>query len=279
MSEDFLAEVQTEDIKITNDDDLMGLLGGQENETPAESLPEENSEEETTEEEEASEEEEATEEVEEPTEGEEEQEEEKEPEKDLKDVPFHEHPRWKKREEDWNKRMEEQKQEFEKKIQEAIPAPKQEEEQEDIDPMFSRLFGEDQEAYKAYQEFRQKEKQEAYEYTKAQFTAEREQQATQEKQWTDWVDGEVNKLTASGKTFDKNELLKVALDFKPTDDKGQISLEKAYTILKNIPKKNNDVVAKKKKVASRSTSSTTGNTKISSTPSTKDVRNRDWHDF
>ena len=271
MSGDFLATVNQEGEKLED------LFGDKESDTPTDSQPETNDEKEEEVDTPQDETEESVESQNEETSEEETSQEEES--KKEESVPFHEHPRWKQREEDWNKRLEAQREEFEQKLQkqvEDIKQSSQSEKPQTIDPNFARLFGEDQEAYAAYTAMREKEKQEALDFAREQLQAEQKQKQDQENQWNTWVNSEIDKLKADGKEFDKNKLLKVALDYKPTDDKGRISLEKAYMILDNMPKPADKAVAKKKKVASKTSSRASGDTNIKSIPSSKDLRNKDW---
>ena len=72
-----------------------------------------------------------------------------------------------------------------------------------------------------------------------------------QKKEDEWVDKEIKKLEEEGLKFDRNELLKTALDYLPSDENGNISFQKAYNIMKatkpvSAPSK---VVEEKKKVA------------------------------
>lgn len=81
-----------------------------------------------------------------------------------------------------------------------------------------------------------------------------QERQAQEARWNNYVSEELGKLEAEGKKFDKNELLKAALDYQPTDAQGNISLPKAYEILQMKKQmESQEKTAPKKAVAALST--------------------------
>jgi len=102
---------------------------------------------------------------------------------------------------------------------------------EPIPDWFTESFGENPELwgkYRTYEEQRYAAIQQAAERrTQETLKAEREEA----NKWEGWVKGRLDKLAASGLEFDRNRLLKVALDYAPSDDDGNIDFEKAYKLM------------------------------------------------
>jgi hypothetical protein len=129
-----------------------------------------------------------------------------------KDVPFHEHPRWKEREENWNKRLAE----IERKAQERIAEvegklPKAESVKSET--KLPSWWGGDEEQYKAFQE----DQRQLLVAEKAKEASERENQEKQQaqlvKEATEEFNSTISKLeTESGDKIDPNKFLKFVMD-------------------------------------------------------------------
>ena len=124
------------------------------------------------------------------------------------------------------------------------------EEPKSVPILFLWVFGDDENTQELWDDY-QKEQKSARAEIKAEILKEQEaktsNQGKETEKWNAWIDSEVENLKADGKIFDKNELMKVALEFKPTDDKGNISLEKSYEILQKMKVKDTAKSDAKKK--------------------------------
>lgn len=170
--------------------------------------------------------------------------EEKEPEKetpsptedkkeDEKELPFHEHPRWK-RMADENKLLREEVSQFKEQLDEYGDKIIERDSTTTIPKWFSVLYGENLEAYEAYQEHTKEERN----AIKTEIIREQEESRRLEedkrKHWNDWISDSVKELKDEGATFDENELIKTALDYMPSDEHGNVSLRKALKILQGM---------------------------------------------
>jgi len=201
---------------------------------------------------------------------------------DDKNVPFHKHPRF--------QQLIKENKELKEKVdnivntqgsQDTSQQTEEEEEVKEIPAWFKKLAGDDEEAKEAYKLFKQEYDKPTREKIREEVKQEQEQQSQQEQEeqrkWDEWVQSEVESLRAEGKEFDKNELMKVALDYRPEDEEGNISLEKAYDILEMKKlKEQKDNTQPKKDVASKTGSDNRGSETGTPRPSAEDIRRKDW---
>jgi len=203
---------------------------------------------------------------------------------DSKKTPFHDHPRWKLRETEWDTRFNDQEsrhQEDMKQLREDITkAPKAPAESAPI----PTWFGGDQAQWDAYQADRAGEIKAAEDRVLESVNGKRtaEQKAVQEA--TDYMKSEVvsietNKnLNPSGKKVDSNKLLKIVMDNELIDSKGRWNY-KAGMIIMNAqsgikPAQSSD---DKKKIAGATTSDSKGEDKPKAFKTTKDFKmNKPW---
>lgn len=200
------------------------------------------------------------------------------PEIKEEDTPFHK--RWEKREEKLNTEWEEKFESYKRSLESTIEE-KTRKDDTTIPDWFSELYGDNQIAWEKYE----KHEQERAEAIKRQVIEEQEQarkkEAEESTKWERWVDDEVKKLSDEGLTFDKNELIKTVIDYRPTDDKGNYDLRKAYDILEM--KKAKDTVADKEKSDARKAIADTTTKTTRGEPAKKDymtpseLRNKSWN--
>lgn len=157
---------------------------------------------------------------------------------DEKPLPFHQHPRWIAMQQQ-NKEL----LEFRDKVTpllDELGKPKQPSETDDAMPdWFVELFGENQAAWKKYRTYNDAQRKQLREEIRAEFQQQAQASASENAKYDKWVASELTTLeayVADNKLpkFERNELLKVALDYKPTDDEGRISFIKAYEILQAV---------------------------------------------
>jgi hypothetical protein len=226
---------------------------GKEEETPPESSPENNQEKDKPEEGEVQD---------------------KAPNTPVKEVPFHENPRWQQRErelEELRAFKEEAEAKFQSLEKNITPS------EVSIPRWFSTLYGENTEAWEAYQEHegesREQLKREVIESQKQeQYAAQQEEQ-----KWLNWVEDGVQSLKSEGKVFDKNELLKAVLDYGFTDESGNYDFRKAYNYLEATKgTRPSPQTEAKKKIADISSSGKGGESTQKDYLSQKDLRHKSW---
>ena len=141
-----------------------------------------------------------------------------------KQVPFHEDPRWQEMHAK-AKRVDE----LEAQIAElnAFRDETKEKFSKDGEKIPS-WFGGDLDAWNAYKADLAEERKSIKEELRAEQIAEKEQAEAQQQHWNNWVDENLTKLEASGKKFDRNELIKVMLETRPTDQNGNFDFEAGY---------------------------------------------------
>ncbi|MCR4278114.1 MAG: hypothetical protein NUV85_03850 [Candidatus Berkelbacteria bacterium] len=143
---------------------------------------------------------------------------------------FHKHPRWIA----LNQELDELR-EFREKAAPLLDRlgdePSKTEETSKIPEWFVELFGENEGSWKKYRDYdveqRKQLRTEIFNEIRSVETHKKEE----EKKWDKWVDTEVQKLEDEGLKFNRNELLKIAVDYAPTGSDGNVSLRKAYQIL------------------------------------------------
>lgn len=170
-------------------------------------------------------------------------------------LPFHKHPRWKQREDEWSKTLTETKADYEERIsqlEEKFSPLLKPNEKISVPAFFAKVYGDDPELYKewlAEEDARtQKIKDETIaEYEHRQVEA-RQKVEAETKRWTDWVDTSIKTLKDKGEEFDENELKAIAIKYKPTDEMGNIDFGLALELLKER-KTDEKVEADKKSTA------------------------------
>jgi len=183
-----------------------------------------------------------------------------------KGKPFHEHPRWKKRETEWEDRFNDQEtrhQDDVKKLREEFGGNKKTESKP-----IPEWFGGDQKQWDGYQtdlskQFEEVEKR-ALEKVKGETTADTKavEDATQYMKSELAIIEADEDLNPSGKKVDPNKLLKVVMDNELVDSKGRWNYKAGIKIMnaksnnKPAPKKDN-----KKKIAGATTSESKGESK------------------
>ena len=173
-----------------------------------------------------------------------------------KEVPFHEHPRWIAHQ----KELEELrafKEEVTPKLEELTTRTP--DTTTTVPDWFKELYGDNVQAYQKLQAHEQQTYQEIEQRVLNAQEARKQQELQELAKWNGWVENEVNRLKSEGKSFERNELLKVMLDYRPSDDKGNFDFTKGYGIYEALKAK--EVAPKseaRKKLGDMASTSTKG---------------------
>lgn len=200
---------------------------------------------------------------------------------DEKPVPFHKHPRWQQREEEM-KELRDQIKVYEDQIQPLLDAKENAQPQEvELPEWWKTAMGTDEISRLAYQQ-KLADDVKREEAILAKITETQQKQAQEEidaqKYWDDHTEKEMEILKAEGLSFDKNELLKVAVEYQPTGEDGLISLRKAHEIM-TLSKQNakTEKVEEKKKIVANTNSGTNGTSEeLATTPNPNTLRGRSF---
>lgn len=222
------------------------------------------------------------------SEGEKKEEKSSEDTQDAKDEPFHK--RWEQQrnklkrefEEELDSKLQEQSQQFEERLKAYRPT----DQSQQVPNWVKKIYGDSPDGVEFYKDYLVEEEAKTLRL-KQQIFAE-SQQAVQLKQkeeekWQGWVSDQLERLTDDGKTFDRNKLLKVASDYKPTDDEGNIDFLKAYELYQKFEASevNSEKSDARKRLAGATISSAPNTTettkKTYETPET--LRNKSWYDL
>ena len=170
---------------------------------------------------------------------------------DEKNLPFHEHPRWKEREKELKELRERDEttakeladlKAFKEKTEKTF-APQETK----IPDWFRELYGDNEIAYQKYQEHEQSKEQEIEQRILAKQQEEVQKTAQETAKWSKWVEDNITKLEEDGAKFDRNKLIKTMLDYRPTDEAGNFDFQKGYKIYEALnPEEKPDIEARKK---------------------------------
>ena len=197
-------------------------------------------------------------------------------------LPFHKHPRWKELQEELRTK-DDRIGELEKKFEEVSPRLKEiEEKEQPIPSWFAESFGDNKELWGKYQSYDQERREEIKQEIYADQAKAQKEQTESVQKWNNWVEDQVSELAGEGLTFDRNELLNTMMEYKPTDEAGNLDFHKGYEILTKV--KAAEVAEKsvktdaKKKVASQTMEEGRGEGKPKDYMTPKDLRGKDWTD-
>lgn len=154
-----------------------------------------------------------------------------------KDLPFHEHPRWKQRETEWNDRFNDQETRHQQDLQGLREefAPKKTEDA--TSTAIPSWFGGDQASWDAYRAERDRELKETEDRAFNRFTQTSETQNKKVQEATDFLKSEVTAiesdkdLNPTGSKIDPNKLLKFTLDNDLVDSQGRWNYRAAFKLM------------------------------------------------
>lgn len=195
-------------------------------------------------------------------------------------VPFHEHPRWKQREEEWDNRFNEQEQRHQddmKQLREELTGNKADDLSNEEPPSW---FGGTKEQWAQFQDWN---KEQVKSVQKGETTAQQKAVAdatTYFKSELSSIEGDKT-LNPDGKKIDPNALLKTVIDNDLVDSKGRWNYRAGWRLLRQqsggpAPKPKTNT-AEKKKIAGATTSEPSGEAKPKTFKTTDDFkRNPPW---
>lgn len=200
-----------------------------------------------------------------------------------KDVPFHDHPRWKQREEEWQNRFNTQEKRHQddiKSVREEFVSARKDNRENDQIPAW---FGGSQEQWNAYRTDRDSElklaEERAYERVNAAKTAE----TKAIEQATAYMQSEVafiendKTINSQGMKIDPNKLLKIVMDNDLVDSQGRWNYRAGWRMLQSQGNPSASKPGDRKTIAGATTSDSKGETKPQPFKTTADFKkNRPW---
>jgi len=189
--------------------------------------------------------------------------------KDGADAGFADHPRWKEREEDWNKRFNEQEKRHVEEIDNLrtefdgkIGASKSQSASDGELPPIPTWFGGDEDQWRDYLKHEDDRVNKAKEAAVSAVTSKQAEEQKSIEDATKYFNDTVTEIEADkslnpkGEKIDRNKLLKFTLDNDLTDSKGRWNYKVAFELMKNRSTKGSptDDKSDRKKIAGATTS-------------------------
>lgn len=171
----------------------------------------------------------------------------------VEPIPFHQDARWIKREEELKELRE--RDELRGKELQDLKAFREEAEKRFtpnktlIPDWFKELYGENDVAWQKYSEREVQREQEITQRILGEQQKAQKQQAEEVSRWNHWVDDEVGKLQKEGQTFDRNRLIKTMLDYRPTDEDGNLDFKAGMKIYQALEEKETPSLDARKELA------------------------------
>lgn len=203
---------------------------------------------------------------------------------DDSNLPFHKHPRWKEMH-DENARLKEEISSIRDDVQTRFSTLEKEKETVNVPSWFSKLYGENQEAWEAYQEHITAER----ELIKSDLMREREEEhataTAEQKRWETWVANglekieEKNNVDLHSKTEEakRKDFLKFTYEYLPTDSDGSVDFEKSWELYNKLNTNESSEKARARKaIASKTTSDDRAETKPSDILTPSQIRAMGW---
>lgn len=175
-------------------------------------------------------------------------------------LPFNKDPRW----QDLIRERDEAREEA-SRLRSATPEPVAQvtlqATQASVPKPFVELFGENEDAWNKWQELSRLERETLKNELVQDQVRAQEAQKSETDRWNKWVEKSVEGLerTHGAKlqkdSSDFNELMKITLEYKPSDDHGNISFEKGYELMMKLRREENQEKSKARKSIAAATSS------------------------
>ncbi len=209
-----------------------------------------------------------------------EQEKAEEPKKPETELPFHKHPDWIKREKKLEERFQTLQAQYEEKLKEVESrvTANQPQTVKPIPKWFSDLYGENPDAWREYSNYETDMRKAIKDEALREIRAEQEQKLKEQKEINASIDSSIAELREEGKEFDENELMKIAIEYQPSNEKGEIDLHKAFKLMEALKPQKPSATAAKKEIAAQTVKRTTEAPKRDyATPN--DFKGKSWRDL
>lgn len=177
-------------------------------------------------------------------------------------LPYHKNPRFKELVEEKNlyKSRAEKVDALEKEIEllkMAQPTANQSARQP-IPQWFSALYGENENAWSAYQTHSSEERRQMKAELIKELKSEQQRESQETQKWNGWIEEQLTSLKEDGKQFDRNEFLKFMSDYSPVDKSGNYDFKKGFELYE-LKKQSESVLKNQgRKIIAAATSSKPG---------------------
>jgi preprotein translocase subunit SecD len=201
---------------------------------------------------------------------------------DDENVPFHKHPRFKQLVEE-RKELKEKVDTYEQRLAQLESKASASAQSTEIPAWFVHLYGENAQAWSLYSDYTKAEKDRIKSEAVAEIQQEKSQAENRQREMDGWVSDNIQTLKDEGIKFDENKLLKVLVDYSPTDKAGNIDFRKGLDILDKLEKLEHIDAGKKtqakKEIAASTTATAEGTSKGKTSLTAKQLRKMSWADL
>lgn len=199
---------------------------------------------------------------------------------DDKDIPFHEHPRWKQREQEWQNRFNDQETRHTQAIEDLRKEFGGKKSNDDRPEKVPKWFGGNQEQWDEYCAHENEREERAVEKALSRITEGKTAQDKAIKEATDFMRDEISaiesdkNLNPKGDKIDPNKLLKIVMDNDLVDSQGRWNYRAGYRLMnQGAGSTQTTNVADRKKMAAVTTSTDhKGNDKPSAFKTSEDFK-------
>lgn len=197
-----------------------------------------------------------------------------------REIPFHEHPRWREREEEL-KQLRAFREEVTPKLsmlEQKLQA--QATTDENIPEWFKELYGENAVAWQKYSERSKLEREEIKKEIVAEQEAKHLEAQKEEQYWNNWVEEGIKGLQTVGLEFDRNALIKVMLENSQavTNALGNFDFNLGYKLYKvKYPDNSQANSQARKKLADTATKSSRTDKDSKDYMTSNELRNKTWN--
>lgn len=197
-------------------------------------------------------------------------------------VPFHQHPRWKAREQEWQEKFETMKRTYDEElgnVKKSIDSFKPQA-AEAIPEWYKYYYGEDPKGYELYKQFHNGEKERIKQEALEEIRKEESKEQENTKKWNSWIEDQLKSLEDQGNKFERNKLLKQMEDYPIYGKDGLYDFKKSYELYQKFNSTpDNSKSEARKDVASDVTSDKKGEPKQRDYVTAKEVRRGGWPRF
>lgn len=189
-------------------------------------------------------------------------------------LPFHKHPRWIERENELNE-LKEREKEMSRELAD-LKTDRNSNVDTAVPDWFSELYGDNLTAWQKYSEHEQARTEEIKASILSQQQQEQENVQKEAEHWNKWVDSQIDELADTGKRFDRNKLIKVMLEYSPTDAQNNLDFDKGYAIYEALEGKPDTAKSEARKQLADTTIASKGETPKRDYLTPAELRNRSW---